>query len=63
MPQGRAELHERFGDDGAAWAFLAGRGWTHHKSILNLPEGKVWGDIPQDERDAAEYLITEWDWA
>lgn len=63
MPQGRAELHERFGDDSAAWALLAGRGWSHNKGVLKEPPGKTWADIPQDERDAVEYLVTEWDWA
>lgn len=62
MPQGRAELHEHFGHDGAAWALLAERGWTHERFIMKEPPGKEWADIPQDERDAVEYLVTEWDW-
>lgn len=63
MPQGRAELHERFGDDGVAWDLLAKAGWSERRSFMSLPDGKLWADLSQDEKDAAEYLVTEWDWA
>ena len=62
MPQGRPELHKQFGDDWVAWKLLESRGWTHEKFVLSEPAGKLWADIPQDERDAVEYLVTEWDW-
>ncbi len=61
MPQGPAHLHERYGDDWAAWKYLAARSWRQHK-------GRFWYDGPirdleQEERDAAAYLVLEWDWS
>jgi hypothetical protein len=63
MPQGRPELHERFGDDSVAWELLKARGWSQDKGWMRLPEGKLWKHLSRDEEDAAEYLVTEWDWA
>lgn len=62
MPQGRAELHEKFGDGGTTWALLDSKGWTQNKGMMTLPVGVAYKQLSQEERDVAEYLITEWDW-
>ena len=66
MPQGRAELHERFGDDCTAFAVLEKLGWTHNRGVMKAPpelEERPWIEWSPDEKDAVEYLVTEWDWA
>lgn len=59
MPSGPAHLHERWGDDGAAWDFLASRGFAHVKSVIQPKDNH---ELDLDEQSAIEYLILEWDW-
>lgn len=59
MPQGPDHLHERWGDDGAAWQFLKERGFTHVAFVIQAKPGHAMTD---DEQSAIEYLILEWDW-
>lgn len=59
MPSGPAELHKKWGDDGAAWAYLAERGFKHDRGII----AKVDRPLMDDEQSAIDYLFMEWDWA
>lgn len=59
MPSGPPHLHEKFGDDGVAWAFLKERGFTHIKCVIQPKDNH---ELTNDELDAIDYLILEWDW-
>lgn len=59
MPSGPAHLHERWGDDGAAWQFLKERGFTHVAFVIQAKPDNAMDD---DEMSAIEYLVLEWDW-
>lgn len=61
MPQGPAHLHERFGDDATAWKVLHDAGWQMKQGLFWKPNNIQ--PIPQDEYDAADYLVCEWDWS
>ncbi len=60
MPSGPAHLHERFGDDATAWEYLAERDWHHDRGRFFYAGDER--ELTQDERDAAAYLVLEWDW-
>lgn len=59
MPSGPDHLHEKWGDDGAAWKYLQSLGWTHTKGVIQPKPGH---EMTDEERDAIEYLCLEWDW-
>ena len=59
MPQGPAHLHEKFGDDASAWAFLRERGFAHDQGVIQKPDR----EITAEEFEAIDYLCLEWDWA
>lgn len=61
MPSGPVELHEKWGDDLSATAYLEKRGWK-------LMPGFVWRMPSQEykptaeENSAVDYLFLEWDY-
>jgi len=58
MPQGRPELHRKFKSDSNAWKFLEVRGFTEERFFIK----NIGRELTQEESDAIEYLVTEWDW-
>jgi hypothetical protein len=60
MPQGPAHLHEKFGDDSTAWQVLE-KNFRQRSGII-YPKSSLYEEFTQDENDAIDYLILEWDW-
>ena len=60
MPQGPAELHEKWEDDGRAIQHLLDKGFrTSRGGVIYHPDGIK----PDDEaRSAIDYLCLEWDY-
>ena len=50
-----------FEDDWDAWVFLKSRGYEMEKGVIKYREEKF-GDMPEDEQRAINYLWLEWDW-
>lgn len=47
-------------DDGAAWGFLASRGYTENRFLIRIAKGR---EPTMKEWAALCYLANEWDWA
>lgn len=63
MPQGPARLHQLFGDDGTAWAYLKRRGFIIQSPFMGRIIPPYLGyKITSREEDAIDYLFMEWDW-
>lgn len=60
MPSGPAHLHERWGDDEAAWGYLRARGYTQRAGNISPPPGR--GVCMDEEASALDYLHLEWDY-
>lgn len=61
MPSGPPELHEKFGDDSNAWSVLFRAGYTDDRGMIVPPDEEH--RPTEEEREAIEYLILEWDYA
>jgi hypothetical protein len=59
MPQAPDYLREKFEDDCAAWDVLDKGGFKEKNFVIYHPEGCK---PTQEEIDAIDYLIMEWDW-
>lgn len=50
-------------DDNEAWQYLKERGYEHYRGIIYEDSKKRKGKVmTKKEKQAIEYLISEWDW-
>lgn len=66
MPQASEELRAKWGGkcgimEDKAEKFLRDMGWTEHRFVWHRPSGKAASDISNDEWEALQFLIDEWD--
>lgn len=49
-------------DDWEAWLYLKERGYEMNKGVIKYRPEKF-HNMPDDESQAIDYLVGEWDWA
>jgi hypothetical protein len=60
MPSGPPELHEKWGDDGAALRYLDQHGIKSDRGgMLHGPTDR---ELTEEENSAVTYLVLEWDY-